>query len=381
MIPYGRQHITDEDLKAVADTLKSDFLTQGPKVLQFEKKFAEYVEAPHAIAVNNATAALHLCCLALGVKKGHKILCTPNTFVASSNAVLYCGADVEFIDIDPETFCIDYRSLKSKLAGSAKGSFQGIIAVDFGGYPLDFQKLKEIVSPYGLWIIEDACHAPGAEYQTESGRWEKTGNGKYADLATFSFHPVKHIATGEGGMITTASAALAKKINLLRTHGITKDPQEMSECEGGWDMEMIDLGYNYRMPDILCALGLSQLNRMEANLNRRREIAERYNFEFKDLPFKTPSLPKDIRHAFHLYVIQTEKRKELYDFLKLKQIYAQVHYIPIYQQPFYEKKYGKQSFAKADNYYRKALSLPMYHSMTVEDQSKVIEAVREFFSR
>jgi UDP-4-amino-4,6-dideoxy-N-acetyl-beta-L-altrosamine transaminase len=379
MIPYGRQQITQEDIEAVVETLKGDFLTQGPAVAKFEKDFSQFIGAQHCIAVNNATAALHLACLALGVRTGTKVLCTPNTFVASSNAVLYCGGEVEFVDIDPNTYCIDLNKLEAKLASSSKGSYQGLVAVDFAGYPMDLEKIRNIIKPYGLWLIEDACHAPGAEFKNSQGQWIKSGSGQYADIATFSFHPVKHIATGEGGMITTNSEELAQKIRLLRTHGITKDPKEMSKFDGGWDMEMQALGFNYRMPDLLCALGSSQLKRIESNLKRRREIALRYDQELKALPIKTPANSSLVQHAYHLYVIRTSQRKELYDFLKTRGVYSQVHYVPIYQQPYYRFRYGRQKFAEMDHYYQEALSLPMYHGMTSSEQEKVISAIQAFF--
>jgi UDP-4-amino-4,6-dideoxy-N-acetyl-beta-L-altrosamine transaminase len=380
MIPYGRHHITDEDIQAVVEILRGPFLTQGPTVGEFEKAFAKFIGSKHAIAINNATSALHLCALALGVKPGQKVLCTPNTFVASSNCVLYCGGDVEFVDIDPQTFCMDLKLLEKKLASAPKGTYSGVVAVDFAGYPMDFKTLRSITNKYGLWVIEDACHAPGAEFQdSQTGKWVRSGDGQFADLSTFSFHPVKHLTTGEGGMITTNSDELAHKIRQLRTHGITKDPKEMSENHGGWYMEMQSLGFNYRLPDLLCALGLSQLQRMDENLKSRRHIARRYDEALKDLPLKTPAAPDHVRNAYHLYVIQTEKRKELYDFLKTKGIYCQVHYIPIYTQPYYVQKYGRQSMPAMDKYYSQCLSLPMYHSMTEAEQNTVIAEIRGFF--
>lgn len=379
IIPYGRQEITEEDIQTVVATLKGDFLTQGPLVAEFEKRFASFVGANHAVAVNNATAALHLCTLALGTQPGQRVLCTPNSFVASSNCVLYCGADVEFVDINPTTYCMDLDKLEEKLKSRTPGHFSGIIAVDFAGYPLDFARIREIANSYGLWVIEDACHAPGAEFQDQAGGWHRSGSGEFAELATFSFHPVKHIATGEGGMITTRSAELAHRLRLLRTHGITKDPAEMSRNDGSWYMEMNSLGMNYRMPDVLCALGISQLSRMDSNLERRRLLAKNYDTAFRNLPIKTPSTNENIKHAYHLYVIRTHKRKELHDHLKKRGILSQVHYIPIYQQPFYVEKYGAQHFAQMESYYQEALSLPLFHAMTPEQQERVINAVRSFF--
>lgn len=380
VIPYGRQEITEADIKAVIDTLKSDYLTQGPAVAQFEKDFAAVVNAPHAIALNNATSALHLCALALGVKPGQKVLCTPNTFVASSNCILYCGGDVEFVDINAQDFCLDLELLEKKLSTSPKGTYAGVVAVDFAGFAMDFEAVSKIAKRHGLWVIEDAAHAPGAEFQDSKGQWHKSGSGEFADLTIFSFHPVKHIATGEGGLITTRSKELFEKINLLRTHGITKDPQQMSRNDGGWFMEMKTLGYNYRIPDVLCALGSSQVKRLDKNLQRRREIADTYNRELKGLPLKTPVVPATVHHAYHLYVIQTDRRKELYDYLKTQQIYAQVHYIPINTQPYYIERYGKVSMPVAEKYYSQALSLPMYHAMTPDEQKTVIDAIKRFYA-
>jgi UDP-4-amino-4,6-dideoxy-N-acetyl-beta-L-altrosamine transaminase len=380
IIPYGKQQITEEDIKAVIHVLKSDYMTQGPAVAEFEKAFADYVGSEYAIAVNNATSALHLCVLALGVKPGQKVLCTPNSFVASSNCVLYCGGDVEFVDIELNNYCIDLKALELKLQNSPPHTYAGIIAVDFAGYPMDLAELRKIADKYHVWIIEDACHAPGAEFQSADGKWHKSGSGKYTEFSTFSFHPVKHIATAEGGMITTNSMKLYEKVKQLRTHGITKEAKEMGRNDGGWYMEMQQLGMNYRMPDVLCALGTSQLKRLDQNIKRRREIAAQYNEAFCNLPIKCPSIESKHKHAYHLYVIQTDRRKELYDYLKTQNIYSQVHYIPIYQQPYYISRYGQMKLENMEKYYSNALSLPMYHSMTDEEQQRVIKAVKSFYA-
>jgi UDP-4-amino-4,6-dideoxy-N-acetyl-beta-L-altrosamine transaminase len=378
IIPYGKQEITEDDIAAVVKCLRSDYLTQGPVVTEFESAFAKFIGAKYAVAVNNATSALHLSAMALNVTQGQKILCTPNTFVASSNCILYCDGDVEFVDINPQTFCMDLDKLEEKLKAQKKGYYSGVVAVDFAGYPMDFERLRKLADQYELWIIEDACHAPGAKFKNQNGHWSKSGDCAFADLAVFSFHPVKHIATGEGGMITTNSTKLYEKIKLLRTHGIVKNPQELSSADGWW-MEMKSLGMNYRMPDILCALGLSQLSRIEKNLCRRKEIAARYdNLLTKDVA--VPYRPETVDHAFHLYVIQTDKRKELYEYLKSKGILTQVHYIPIYKQPYYIEKYGPQSLVNTENYYDRTLSLPMYHALTEADQLFVINQINQFYS-
>jgi UDP-4-amino-4,6-dideoxy-N-acetyl-beta-L-altrosamine transaminase len=380
MIPYGRQDIRQEDIDAVIDVLKSDFLTQGPKVKEFEDRFAAYVGAKYAVAVANGTAALHLCTLALNVRPGQTVLTTPNTFVASANCVLYCGGDVEFIDIDEKTYCMDVSLLPKKLSQSPK-KYSGIVAVDFAGYPMDMEKVRALADEHGLWVIEDACHAPGAWRKNGAGKKILAGEGVYADLAIFSFHPVKHIACGEGGMITTNNYDLYQSLLKLRTHGITKEPASLSVNEGGWFYEMQTLGFNYRIPDMLCALGTSQLRRAGSSLERRQEIAKRYLKELKDLPVVLPETSEETRHAYHLFVIKTERRKELYDFLKLKDIHPQVHYIPVHKQPFYVSKYGQQTLEKSESYYSQCLSLPIYQSMTDDEQTYVIKSIREFYGR
>lgn len=376
IIPYGRQYISEDDIAAVVAALRSDFLTQGPAVLEFEKNFARYVGCEYAIAVTNGTAALHLSALALGVKPGQKVLTTPNTFVASANCVRYCGGDVDFVDIDPNSFCIDIDALERHLTHSQE-KYVGIIPVDFAGYPVNLERLKSIAKKHGLWILEDACHAPGAEFRDSQGSWKKSGSGQYADLAIFSFHPVKHIACGEGGMITTNDKKLYEKLLLLRSHGITRDPSLMQTApHGGWYYEQVELGYNYRISDVLCALGLSQLKRADAGLARRREIAAHYSQQLATLPLKLPTCPE--KHAFHLYVVRSERRSELYQFLKNNGVHCQIHYIPVHQQPYYAERYGKKLLPVAEKFYQECLSLPMFPSLTLEQQDKVIRLLKEF---
>ena len=382
VIPYGRQNITDDDIKAVIDALQSDFLTQGPKVPEFESAFAEYVDAKYAVAVSNGTAALHISALALGVSAGDNVIVTPITFAASANCIRYCGGNVEFCDIDKDNFLIDIEKLESILQSRPKGFFKGIIPVDYAGYPIDGERLKKVANDYDLWIIEDACHAPGAFFTDSTGKKQKTGNGIFADLTCFSFHPVKHIATGEGGMITTNSGELYEKLLLLRTHGITKDPDILQENHGGWYYEMQELGYNYRLTDFQAALGISQLNKANEGLCRRHEIAQRYNEAFKDISgIIKPKTCDNIYHAYHLYIIQTENRLALYNHLKEQNILAQVHYIPIHLMPYY-RQFGWKTgdFKVAENLYRRCLSLPMYPSLTLEEQEYVIESIINFFN-
>ncbi len=377
-IPYGRQNITDEDIQAVTETLKSDFLTQGPKVLEFEKAFAEYVGAQYAVAVMNGTVALHLGALALGVKAGTKVLTTPITFAASANSVLYCDGQVEFVDINPESFNIDLPLLEAKLKNAPAGTYSGIIPVDFAGYPVDLEGLRKLADQYGLWIMEDACHAPGGAFKDSEGVWRKCGGSGLAEVSVFSFHPVKHIACGEGGMITTNDKDLYQRILKLRTHGITRAQDELVEHHGGWHYEMQELGFNYRIPDMLCALGLSQLKRADQGLKRRREIAQIYYKELASVrTLKLPSVGDNFNHAYHLFVIRHEKRKELYDKLKERGIYCQVHYRPVYAHPYY-RGLDKDIFLKnAEAYYNTCLSIPMFPSMTNEEVLFVCQSLKE----
>ena len=380
MIPYGRQHITEEDIAEVAATLSSDFLTQGPKIKEFEEKFAEYIGVKYAIAVSNGTAALHLSALALGVNKTSKVITTPITFAASANCIRYCGGEVAFADIDPSTALIDIDEVKKLLATVPRGTYTGIIPVDFAGYPVDLEKLRAIADEYELWILEDACHAPGGYFTDSKGVQQNCGNCAYAELAVFSFHPVKHIACGEGGMITTNRKDLYDKLLLLRTHGITKDSALMCENHGGWYYEMQELGYNYRLPDINAALGISQLKRADEGLQRRIAIAKKYDDTFANNPdIKLINPAEGFSHAYHLYVIQVENRKGLYDYLKQHNIFAQVHYIPVTTLPYYkELGYNTKCYPNANAYYEKCLSIPMYASLTDEEQDFVIAKVLEF---
>jgi len=379
-IPYGKHHITDQDIEAVVDVLKNEFLTQGSKVALFEKDFAEFVDSPFAVATCNGTAALHLGMKVLGVKKGTKVLTTPMSFVATSNSILYCDGEVEFIDIDTNSYLMNFDLLEERLAKSTTGEFSGIAVTDFAGHPHDMEKLRCIADKYKLWILEDACHALGASWENKNKEIIKVGSSKYADLSVFSFHPVKHLTTGEGGMITTRNADLYEKLCLLRTHGITKNPKKFShEPHGGWYYEMQELGYNYRITDIQCALGISQLKRMNENIKRRRIIADVYNYSLRDLVI-IPKVYDKMYHAYHLYVIQTDKKKDLYEYLNKFNIYTQVLYLPIHMQPYYQKLgYPKGICPVAESYYKKSLSLPMFHSMTENEQNFVIGKIISFF--
>lgn len=378
IIPYGRQDITDADIQAVTEVLKSDFLTQGPKVEEFENAFASYIGAKYAVAVNNGTSALHLSALSLDVTKGDKWLTSPITFAASGNCILYCGGSVDFVDIDPLTLTMDLNQLEDKVKA---GGYSGVVPVDFAGYPVHLEDVKFIAEKYGLKIIEDACHAPGAAFTGKDGNKYFSGDGSFADTAIFSFHPVKHIACGEGGMVTTNDQKLAAKMRQLRTHGITKDPNFLGKNDGGWYMEMQMLGYNFRMPDMLCALGTSQLRRAADGLKRRREIADFYFNNLQDLPLNMIHVPEHVDHAYHLFVIQTEKRNELYEYLKSQGIFAQVHYVPLHTMPYYQGLGFKPGdFPNSEKYYSQGLSIPMYPSITEEELRYVVDKIRTFLA-
>ncbi|MEL7533844.1 MAG: UDP-4-amino-4,6-dideoxy-N-acetyl-beta-L-altrosamine transaminase [Bacteroidota bacterium] len=376
-IPYGRQQITEDDIAAVAEVLRSDYLTTGPRIAQFEEAFADYIGCQYAVAVANGTAALHLCAIGLDVKPGQKVLVPTNTFAASANCIRYCGGEVDLVDMDPETLLLDVEIVRQRLEAAPKGSYVGIVAVDFAGHPVDMKALRALADKHDCWILEDACHAPGAFYDTSGERFY-SGDGSQADLAIFSFHPVKHIAAGEGGMITTNDKALYERLKILRTHGITRDRDLLQEDHGGWYYEMQELGFNYRLSDIHCALGLSQLPRAAANLQRRRELAARYDLLLADLPVQRPQIVAG--HAWHLYAIQTERRKELFNFLRARKIYPQIHYIPVHYQPYYrDLGWKKGDFPHTEAYYDRCLTLPLYPDMSDQMQDYVVEVLQEFF--
>ena len=378
-IPYGKQNITQADIDSVVNTLKSDFLTQGPKIAEFEQAFAKYVGAKYAVLVGNATEALHISALSLGVGASSVALTTPISFVASANCIAYCGGKIDFVDIDSNTALMDLNTLEKKLSSKPSGYYSGVIPVDFAGLPVDLERLRNIANKYNLWIIEDACHSPGGYFIDSAGQKHYCGNGQFADVSVFSFHPVKHIACGEGGMITTNNENLYHKLCTLRTHGITKDPLLMQQNHGGWYYEMQDLGYNYRMPDILASLGLSQLNRANEGIARRIKIAKKYDEAFKNTPINNNVSKYREGNAYHLYIIQVEQRKALYDFLRKHHIFAQVHYIPIHLMPYYRQFGWKEGdMPMAEQYYEHCLSLPMYPTLTNNEQNKVIDLIFHF---
>lgn len=389
IIPYGRQHITDEDIQAVIETLRSDYLTQGPKIKEFEEAFAAYVGAKYAVAVANGTAALHLCTLALDVKPGDRVITTPITFAASANCIRYCGGEVVFGDIEPDTYLLDIKSVRNLLENSPKGTYQGIIPVDFAGRAVDLESFMALAEEHDLWIIEDACHAPGGYFVDSRGNQQTCGNGNFAELAIFSFHPVKHIASGEGGMITTNDKKLYKKLLQLRTHGIVKQDDLYTnniefaggdETYPGWYMEMQTLGFNYRLTDFQAALGISQLQRADEGLERRRMLAARYHDAFIDKIYVNGQSGTVEGHAYHLYVLEVRDRLGLYNYLRTKGIFAQIHYIPCHLMPYY-RQFGWQEDDRpySEEYYRRCISLPMYPTLTDEEQAFVIRTVNEYY--
>lgn len=383
MIPYGRQSISEEDIQAVTDVLRSDWLTTGPNIKKFEDKVAGHSGAKYAVAVNSATSALHIACLAAGLGPGDVLWTSPNTFVASANASLYCGAGVDFVDIDQSTYNISIDSLAEKLAVAAsQGKLPKIvIPVHFAGQSCEMRQIHELSRQYGFAVIEDASHAVGASYDGM-----KVGGCAYSDMTVFSFHPVKIVTTAEGGMILTNNPELYAKLVRLRSHGITRDPAQMcGESHGAWYYQQIELGFNYRMTDLQAALGSSQMDRLEAFLARRREISARYTYEFQNLPLITPYQRPDTRSAWHLYVIcldpqKTKKsRAQVFESLTTKGIGVNVHYIPVHTQPYYRKQFGypPDICPNALAYYQACISLPMYYGLTDEQQTYVIESVKE----
>lgn len=381
MIPYGRQEITDADIAAVVDVLQSDFLTQGPMVPRFEQAVAEYCGTAHAVAVNSATSALHLACLALDLGPGDWLWTSPNTFVASANCGLYCGASVDFVDIDPRTYNMSVDALEAKLKAADKANKlpKIVIPVHFAGQSCHMRAIRELADRYGFRIIEDASHAIGGRYLDKP-----VGSCTYSDITVFSFHPVKIITTGEGGMALTNDNVLAERMDRLRTHGITRDPAQMTgETHGAWYYQQVSLGFNYRITDIQAALGCSQMQRLDDYVTRRHVLAERYDLLLADLPLLLPYRDPDSYSAFHLYVIQVEPRRApidrqtLFNRLREAGIGVNVHYIPVHTQTYYQA-YGfcAGDFPEAERYYTNAISLPLYPTMTEAQQDTVVDVLK-----
>ena len=382
MIPYGRQDINQADIQAVIDVLQSDFLTQGPAVPAFEQEVSQYCGANHALAVNSATSALHIACLALGVGKGDIVWTSPITFVASANCALYCGASVDFVDIDPRTYNMSVAQLRSKLEQARQQNRlpKVVIPVHLCGQPCEMAQIHQLSLEFGFRIIEDASHAIGGRHQGEP-----MGACRYSDITVFSFHPVKIITTAEGGMALTNDAELAQKMALLRSHGITRDPAQMTqESDGAWYYQQIELGFNYRMTDMQAALGVSQMQRLDEFVTRRHELAKRYDELLAHLPVTLPWQHPDSYSGLHLYVIRLQLDKislthrEVFDALRQQGIGVNLHYIPVHTQPYYQAMGFKHGdFPESEQYYQEAISLPMFSAMTDAQQNTVCATLTE----
>ena len=385
MIPYGHQDISEEDIEAVVEVLRSDYLTQGPAVPVFEQVICDYTEAKYGVAVNSGTSALHIACLALELGKGDWLWTTPITFVASANCGLYCDAKVDFVDIDPITWNLSAEKLEEKLKEAEReGKLpKVIVAVHLCGLSCDMEKISNLSKQYGFSIIEDASHALGGQYQEKN-----IGNGQYSDISTFSFHPIKNITTGEGGMAVTNNPELAEKMRRLRSHGITSDPALMTHSKDGlWYYQQIELGFNYRMSDLHAALGISQLKRLDEFIANRRSIAKRYDQALSELSLQLPSKSKtnseESSSAYHLYIIRLQNsqrksdRKTVLEALRDKDIQAHVHYIPLHTQPYYQQFGFKEGdFPEAENYYSEAMTLPIYSAMSSIEQDTVVRELK-----
>jgi UDP-4-amino-4,6-dideoxy-N-acetyl-beta-L-altrosamine transaminase len=385
-IPYGRQDIDESDIAAVVAVLRSDFLTQGPAVQNFEAAIATYCKVNHAVAANSATSALHIACLALGVGPGHIVWTTPITFVASANCALYCGASIDFVDIDPLTYNISVERLSEKLAAAKKSNAlpSVVIPVHLCGQPCDMAGIHALSEEYGFRVIEDASHAIGGKY-----RGEPVGNCRYSDITVFSFHPVKIITTGEGGMATTKDPELAKRMRLFASHGITRDASEMTcEPDGPWYYQQIDLGFNYRMTDIQAALGISQMARLDEFVLRRHSIAARYDELLTESNVVTPLQHPDIYSSFHLYVVRllpgmtSALRRHVFEAMRAVGIGVNIHYIPVHMQPYYKKLGFKAGdFPVAELYYKCAISLPVFPALTESHQKNVVVTLRKLVNQ
>ncbi|ERM59169.1 Bacillosamine/Legionaminic acid biosynthesis aminotransferase PglE [Vibrio cyclitrophicus FF75] len=385
MIPYGKQDISQQDIDSVVDVLKSDFLTQGPQVPAFEKALTEHTGAQYALAVNSATSALHIACLALGLGEGDWLWTTPVTFVASANCGLYCGAKVDFVDIDSATYNMCPKKLEQKLiTAKATGTLPKIVVpVHLCGQPCDMESIAKLAKEYGFKVIEDASHAIGGQYHEQP-----IGNCKYSDITVFSFHPVKIVTTAEGGAALTNQKELADKMALLRSHGITRDPEMMTEAShGGWYYQQVDLGFNYRMTELQAALGVTQMQRLDEFVAARHVLSKRYNQMLSELPLVLPYQLENTYSGLHLFVIRLKldeislTHKQVFDALRENGIGVNLHYIPVHTQPYYQAMgFTEGEFPESERYYQEAISLPMFHGMTEEQQNTVVRVVTEILT-
>ena len=378
MIYYGRQSIDEEDIKAVEAVLRSDFLTQGPAVERFERCVADYCGAKYAVAVSNGTAALHVACLAAGLKDGDLLWTSPITFVASANCARYCGADVDFVDIDARTYNMSAETLEEKLRSSGRKP-KIVVPVHLAGQSCDMRRIHELAKEYGFMVMEDACHATGADYLGK-----KVGCCEFSDMTVFSFHPVKIVTTGEGGMILTNNEELYRRLLLFRSHGITRDEMLMThETDGPWYYQQLELGFNYRMTDIQAALGYSQMRRVDEFVRRRRYLAERYNRLLQDLPVITPYVADYADPSWHIYIIRVDfgkvskSKQEIFAAMKKAGVTLNLHYIPVHMQPYYRQLgFVEGDFPRSEAYYREAMTLPLYYELTDEQQDEIVANLR-----
>jgi len=385
MIPYGKQDINQSDIEAVIAVLKSDFLTQGPQVPLFEKNVSNYCNAQYGVAVNSATSALHVACLALGLGKDDWLWTSPNSFVASANCGLYCGAKVDFVDIDPKTYNLSVEELKKKLIQAKKDNKlpKIVIPVHFAGQSCDMQSIHKLSKEFGFKILEDASHAIGGKYLDKP-----IGGCQYSDITVFSFHPVKIITTAEGGLATTNQKELAEKMQLFRAHGITREPKLMTKkTEGGWYYQQVELGFNYRMNDLQAALGIAQMKRLDKFITIRHLLKQRYDELLKDLPLITPAQSSDSYSSLHLYPVQlkleqlSKAHNQIFDELRKNGVGVNLHYIPIHMQPYYQNiGFKKGDFPKAEDYYSRAISIPIYQGLTTELQDKVVAVLKKILN-
>jgi UDP-4-amino-4,6-dideoxy-N-acetyl-beta-L-altrosamine transaminase len=382
VIPYGKQDINQSDIDAVINVLKSDFLTQGSQAPLFEKTVADYCNSKYGVVTNSATSALHIACLALGLGKGDYFWTSPNTFVASANCGLYCGAKIDFVDINPKTYNLSAKELEKKLIQAKQDNKlpKIIIPVHFAGQSCDMRKIYALSQEYGFKIIEDASHAIGGKYLDQS-----IGSCQYSDITVFSFHPVKIITTAEGGLATTNDKNLLNRMQLFRSHGVSRDPGlKFKKTEGDWYYQQVELGFNYRMTELQAALGVSQMQRLDEFIAKRHKIQERYDLLLEDLPIIKPHQGKDSYSALHLYSIQVQKdklkstRKEIFEALRKNDIGVNVHYIPVHTQPYYENMgFRKGDYPNAENYYENTISIPIFQGLTIEMQDKVINILKK----